>query len=145
MTHNMTELNWEAFRTQVPQETDLVIVPIGTIEAHAPLAHDYDVVCAFVHDELDEKVLRGLATGGTRLVALRAAGFNNVDLEVARELGRKDGLSGDSTDEESEEMGIDPGSGRSGGHEHVVPERCVAGPSKCSRRRRISLRGGRYV
>jgi D-lactate dehydrogenase len=53
----------------------------------AALANGYDVVCAFVHDELDEKVLRGLAAGGTRLVALRAAGFNNVDLDVANELG----------------------------------------------------------
>lgn len=54
---------------------------------HAPLARGYDAVCAFVHDELDAKVLRGLAAGGTRLVALRAAGFNNVDLDTARELG----------------------------------------------------------
>jgi D-lactate dehydrogenase len=54
---------------------------------HAPLAAGYEAVCAFVHDEIDAKVLRGLAEGGTRLVALRAAGFNNVDLEVAAEVG----------------------------------------------------------
>ncbi len=54
---------------------------------HAPLAAGYEAVCAFVHDEVDAKVLRGLAEGGTRLVALRAAGFNNVDLDVAREVG----------------------------------------------------------
>jgi D-lactate dehydrogenase len=53
----------------------------------APLANGYDAVCAFVHDELDERVLQGLAAGGTRLVALRAAGFNNVDLDTAQELG----------------------------------------------------------
>jgi D-lactate dehydrogenase len=53
----------------------------------APLAAGYEAVCPFVHDELDEKVLRGLADGGTRLVALRAAGFNNVDLAVAKEVG----------------------------------------------------------
>jgi D-lactate dehydrogenase len=54
---------------------------------NAPLAAGYPAVCAFVHDELNEKLLRELAQGGTRFVALRAAGFNNVDLEVARELG----------------------------------------------------------
>ncbi len=53
----------------------------------APLAAGYEAVCAFVHDEVDARVLRGLAEGGTRLVALRAAGFNNVDLDVAREVG----------------------------------------------------------
>ena len=55
----------------------------------AKLAHGYDAVCAFVHDEVNGDVLRALADGGTRLVALRAAGFNNVDLEVAKELGIK--------------------------------------------------------
>jgi D-lactate dehydrogenase len=54
---------------------------------HVPLAAGYDAVCVFVHDEVSADVLRKLAEGGTRFVALRAAGFNNVDLEVARELG----------------------------------------------------------
>ena len=53
----------------------------------APLAVGYGAVCAFVHDELDADVLRALADGGTGLVALRAAGFNNVDLATAAELG----------------------------------------------------------
>ncbi|MEA2026538.1 MAG: 2-hydroxyacid dehydrogenase [Chloroflexota bacterium] len=52
-----------------------------------PLAAGYDAVCVFVHDEVNGKVLRELAEGGTRLVALRAAGFNNVDLDVAQEVG----------------------------------------------------------
>ena len=54
---------------------------------HVPLAAGYDAVCVFVHDELNGEVLHKLAEGGTRLVVLRAAGFNNVDLEVAREVG----------------------------------------------------------
>jgi D-lactate dehydrogenase len=55
----------------------------------APLAAGYPAICAFVHDELGADVLRILAQGGTRLVALRAAGFNNVDLADAHELGIK--------------------------------------------------------
>jgi D-lactate dehydrogenase len=51
------------------------------------LADGYPAICAFVHDELGADVLRVLAEGGTRLVALRAAGFNNVDLAVADALG----------------------------------------------------------
>ncbi len=54
---------------------------------HAPLAAGYPAVCAFVHDELDATLLRDLAAGGTRLVVLRAAGFNNVDLPAAGEVG----------------------------------------------------------
>jgi len=44
-------------------------------------------VCAFVNDRLDAPVLRGLHALGVRLLVLRCAGFNHVDLPVAAELG----------------------------------------------------------
>ncbi|MBI4003581.1 MAG: 2-hydroxyacid dehydrogenase [Candidatus Omnitrophica bacterium] len=51
------------------------------------LVAGFPAVCVFVHDRLDASVLQQLASGGTRLVALRCAGFNNVDLEQAEALG----------------------------------------------------------
>ncbi len=51
------------------------------------LAAGFPAVCAFVNDELDADVLAGLSAQGTRLIALRSAGFNNVDLTAAHELG----------------------------------------------------------
>lgn len=51
------------------------------------LARGFPAVCVFVNDRLDERVLEGLAAGGTRVVALRSAGFNNVDLACAERLG----------------------------------------------------------
>lgn len=53
----------------------------------APLAAGAEAVCAFVNDVLDRPALETLASGGTRLVALRSAGFNNVDLAAAAALG----------------------------------------------------------
>jgi D-lactate dehydrogenase len=53
----------------------------------AVLACDAQAVCAFVNDTLDRAVLEKLADQGIRLVALRSAGFNHVDLEAAEELG----------------------------------------------------------
>lgn len=44
-------------------------------------------VCAFVNDRLDRACLEQLAASGVRHVALRCAGFNNVDLGAAGELG----------------------------------------------------------
>lgn len=44
-------------------------------------------VCVFVNDQLDATVLKGLHALGVRLVALRCAGFNNVDLAAAAGLG----------------------------------------------------------
>lgn len=60
-------------------------------EAHlgretAILAAGHDAVCAFVNDVIDGEVLHQLAVGGTRLIALRSAGFNHVDLVAARSL-----------------------------------------------------------
>lgn len=46
-----------------------------------------EAVCAFVNDRLDAPVLTALAAGGTRLVVLRCAGYNNVDLTTAASLG----------------------------------------------------------
>jgi len=46
-----------------------------------------DAVCAFVNDSLDAQVLETLHRQGTRAVALRCAGFNQVDLEAAKRLG----------------------------------------------------------
>ena len=51
------------------------------------LAEGFECACAFVNDKLDASVLIALAAQGTRLVALRCAGFNNVDIHSARELG----------------------------------------------------------
>ena len=53
----------------------------------AALAQGSMAVCAFVNDELAAPVLTELSRLGIRLVALRSAGFNNVDLEAARDLG----------------------------------------------------------
>jgi D-lactate dehydrogenase len=53
----------------------------------AKLAAGSNVVCAFVNDKLDAQVLEQLKEDGVELVALRCAGFNNVDIDVAQRLG----------------------------------------------------------
>ncbi|TDV14373.1 2-hydroxyacid dehydrogenase [Paraburkholderia caballeronis] len=49
----------------------------------AILARGADAVCSFVNDTVDAAVLQQLQTLGVRLVALRSAGFNHVDLAAA--------------------------------------------------------------
>ena len=51
------------------------------------LAERFEVVCAFINDDLSAPVLEHLAAGGTRLIALRSAGYNHVDLAAAKRLG----------------------------------------------------------
>lgn len=53
----------------------------------AILAAEFSVVCPFVNDCLDRQTLAVLAKLETKLIALRCAGFNHVDLKAAKEFG----------------------------------------------------------
>lgn len=53
----------------------------------ARLADGYEAVCAFVNMDLSEKTLRILQSCGVKLILMRCAGFNNVDLDAAAEYG----------------------------------------------------------
>ncbi len=50
------------------------------------LAQGFDAVCAFVNDDLSKPVLSKLAELGVKIVAMRCAGFNNVDIYAAKAL-----------------------------------------------------------
>ena len=54
---------------------------------NALLAQGADAVCIFVNDTADAGTIRQLAAMGVKLIALRCAGFNNVDLKAAAEYG----------------------------------------------------------
>ena len=66
---------------------ELVMLEARLTPETVRLAHECDAVCAFVNDDLGSEVLRGLHDIGVRLVALRSAGFNHVDLATAGKLG----------------------------------------------------------
>ncbi len=66
---------------------DMVYLEPRLSSATASLAAGAPTVCAFVSDKLDEETLRQLSSNGTRMIALRSAGFNHVDLATARALG----------------------------------------------------------
>ncbi|MFF9480254.1 2-hydroxyacid dehydrogenase [Streptomyces sp. NPDC014733] len=53
----------------------------------APIAHGYEIVTTDVNSELSAEVLQTLFTGGTKLIAQRATGYNNIDLRAAADLG----------------------------------------------------------
>ena len=51
------------------------------------LTQGVDAVCIFVNDVADAEVIRVMAANGVKLLALRCAGFNNVDLDAAAAAG----------------------------------------------------------
>ncbi|GHF91604.1 2-hydroxyacid dehydrogenase [Streptomyces griseosporeus] len=56
-------------------------------EDTAPIATGYEVISTSVNADLDGRVLESLAAGGTRMIAQRSTGFNNIDLAAAERLG----------------------------------------------------------
>lgn len=69
-----------------PHSLELHFQPARLTEDTAALARGHEVVCAFINDDLSAPVLERLAAGGTRLIALRSAGYNHVDLAAAKQL-----------------------------------------------------------
>lgn len=75
----------DSFEKVIP---DFPEVEVDYLEADlsvqtARLAKGYDAVCAFVSSDVSEKVLQILGQRGVKLVLMRCAGFNNVDLAAA--------------------------------------------------------------
>ena len=58
-------------------------------EETASLAHGYEAICAFVNADLGTQVIEGLNAQGVKLILMRCAGYNNVDLETAHKYGIK--------------------------------------------------------
>jgi D-lactate dehydrogenase len=78
---------FDAANTDYDQE--LIFFEVQLNPDTAILARDFPVVCLFVNDLANAETLEILAANGTRLLALRSAGFNQVDLKKAAELGIK--------------------------------------------------------
>jgi D-lactate dehydrogenase len=72
---------------RLPDNLHLQFQPARLTPETVALAEGHEVVCAFINDDLSAAVLEQLAAGGTRLIALRSAGYNHVDLPTAQKLG----------------------------------------------------------
>jgi D-lactate dehydrogenase len=70
-------------------EHELVFFETSLNRNTALLAAGFPCVCIFVNDQADATTLQILASRGTRLIALRSAGFNHVDLKTADDLGMR--------------------------------------------------------
>jgi D-lactate dehydrogenase len=99
MMAKQTLINVTAFSTKpydatflkaaIPEQIHLTCFDLPLNPTTAVMAHDALVVSAFVNDNIDEATLAILAKGKTKLIALRCAGFNQVDLVAAKQYGIK--------------------------------------------------------
>jgi D-lactate dehydrogenase len=71
-----------AFDKYLPTDLTIEYFTESLSLASVGLASGFDAVCCFVNDDLSQPVMEKLASLGIKLVALRCAGFNNVDLKA---------------------------------------------------------------
>src|SRR4030095_6993606 len=67
------------------KEFELIYFDAPLNDRTCNLATGCTAVCVFVNDQLNATVIRELAESGIQLIALRCAGYNNVDLQAAKE------------------------------------------------------------
>ena len=68
------------------QRVEITYIPEELDASNASQAQGFDSVCIFVNDRCNKEILQELSKGGVKLIVLRCAGFNNVDLPTAKEL-----------------------------------------------------------
>ena len=68
-------------------DIDITYIEPNLTPQTAKLADGYDAVCAFVNMDICDKTVRILKKCGVKLILMRCAGFNNVDLDAAKENG----------------------------------------------------------
>ena len=79
----------ESFNKQLKDYPEITVDYIETDinERTASLADGYDAICAFVSSDLGKNTIKTLGEKGISLILMRCAGFNNVDLATADDLG----------------------------------------------------------
>ena len=70
-------------KANIENKHELVYFEYSLNQKTARLAENYDAVCLFVNDALTKEVIESLTKLKVKLIVLRCAGFNNVDIESA--------------------------------------------------------------
>lgn len=86
-TQSYDKVFFEKYNTDFGYELDFFDTQLN--EQTVKLISNTDVVCVFVNDVVNASVIKQLAERKVRIIALRCAGFNNVDLDAAKKYNLK--------------------------------------------------------
>ena len=85
-TQSYDRESFDRTKEQFP-EIEVEYLKTGLAARTASLATGYDAVCAFVNSDVGTKTVEALHEAGVKLILMRCAGFNNVDLKTAAKYG----------------------------------------------------------
>lgn len=83
-THNFER---PAIEKANSDQHEIRYLPVPLTHLTVELAKDCQAICCFVNDRVDRAVIEKLKGSDIRLIAIRAAGYNNVDMKAAHEMG----------------------------------------------------------
>ena len=75
----------DSFRKNCPDEVEITYFPEKLNKDSVILANGFDAVCTFVNDTVDEEVANKLYDYGVKMIALRCAGFDSIDVKACYE------------------------------------------------------------
>lgn len=78
------EYDIDSFNSNKPEDYEIAYFETHLTEDTVALASGYDTVCVFVNDVINDKVIDALIDEGVKLIALRCAGYNNVNIDYAK-------------------------------------------------------------
>ena len=88
-SQNYDKESFQEANSKIKQNFEFDFCEAHLNEKTAQLACGYQAICAFVNDDLSATVLEVLKANSVELIAMRCAGYNNIDLNKAKELDLK--------------------------------------------------------
>ena len=85
-TRSYDKISFREKQVKYP-DLDITFIESPLNEKTVELAKGYDGICIFVNDNANTEVVKKLAELGVKYIALRCAGYNNVDYKTANQLG----------------------------------------------------------
>lgn len=87
--YDAKKYDMESFDKELKKYQDIQLDYLETdlMSQTAVLAEGYDAVCAFVSSDISKAVIENLSKAGIKLILMRCAGYNNVDMEAVRKHG----------------------------------------------------------
>ena len=82
-TKSYDKVSFDSVNDKAENKYEIIYIESKLNYRTAVMAKGCDAVCAFVNDSIDKATINTLCDGGTKIIAMRSAGYSNIDLKAA--------------------------------------------------------------
>lgn len=84
-TKSYDKASFDSVNDKAENKYEIIYIESKLNYRTAVMAKGCDAVCAFVNDDIDKATIDTLCDGGTKIIAMRSAGYSNIDLKAAQD------------------------------------------------------------